>query len=411
MEHNDTPLYEGDSRSQRGRRQAYAQQAPSSLLSAIEDRLQERERYLTEAHTEQEFLTALHDERWEMRSAAVEAPGIVDEHTAFPHLLEALSDESPFVRISALRTLGKLEESLPANAMNELLATTLDQDWQVREMAMLTLGELRDSRVESALEAGLHDLNSNVRDAAQQALRTLRDKEKNSSVMPPRNGIVPPSERREGKQERGPALMKQRLHVSPLATDTHEDELARISKRFRGLRLSVVLVATAALALALMAAGTFNGWWNPLFGNADLYQSIGQQQSSQGVTITVTKVYADEGRTIIAFDMSSANANKNYLIGTYNLSSSIPQKQDVLSATQCDAPQSGVSHCYMVQSAFLVPANATTLPLTLDVQQLVQSGNGNGVLSGRWHFSFTVPFHHENRHDIPNPIHGEQYLH
>ena len=51
MEHNDTPLYEGDSRSQRGRRQAYAQQAPSSLLSAIEDRLQERERYLTEAHT------------------------------------------------------------------------------------------------------------------------------------------------------------------------------------------------------------------------------------------------------------------------------------------------------------------------------------------------------------------------
>ncbi|WP_040448450.1 DUF4179 domain-containing protein [Ktedonobacter racemifer] len=147
--------------------------------------------------------------------------------------------------------------------------------------------------------------------------------------------------------------------------------------------------------------------WNSLFGDVHLYESIGQTQSDQGVTITVTKVYADQGRTVIAYDIASAQANRSFLLGSYDVKSPTAQKQEVLTATHCDAPQNGVAHCYMLQPAFLVPAGATTLALTLDVHQLVETGKANTALAGHWHFSFTVPFHHENRRDIPDPIHGE----
>ena len=79
--------------------------------------------------------------------------------------------------------------------------------------------------------------------------------------------------------------------------------------------------------------------WNPRFGSPDLYQTINQHQTSLDVTITVTKAYADEGRTIIAYTLSAPGTTKHLLVGAFDLTSPTPQKPEVLFATECDAPQ------------------------------------------------------------------------
>lgn len=410
MEDTDRPSYEGDSHSQLETewRQAYYQKAPSYFLSAIENRVQQHDNYLASLHTQQQLMTALRDERWEIRSAAVEALGTVQRQVALPLILEALHDENGFVRMSALKALSKLEEPIP---VDDILSVAQDDDWQVREIAMLTFGELGNRTHESVLETGLHDPNSNVSDAAQRALRVLRDREQNLSATSVQHLPQPMGyQRGERKKARRPIQMRQSLQPASGTQDPLVRRPEIQNKRFRRLRLGLLLVATLLFAFVFIAAGTINAWWNPLFGDVNLYESIGQTQSNQGVTIIVTKVYADQGRTAIAYDIASAQANRRFLLGSYDVKSPTAQKQEVLTATQCDAPQNGVTHCYMLQPAFLVPAGVTTLALTLDVHQLVEAGKSNTALAGQWHFSFTVPFHHENRRDIPDPIHEGSYL-
>jgi len=64
----------------------------------------------------------------------------------------------------------------------------------------------------------------------------------------------------------------------------------------------------------------------------------------------------------------------------------------------------------MVEPHFLVPANVETLTLTLNIGEMIvtQAGKSESTtITGPWHFSFTVPFHHENNTHLPDPIHGD----
>ncbi len=337
MNHQQRPLSEQEALAQLAEklRQLPTRQAPATLLPAIEERLKQRDAYFSTPHTQQELLAALQNERWEIRSAAVELLGATGEQDVLSLLLDALQDENPFVHESANWALKQLEEKASVNPSISASQNHNQDHQQERRKSMIT--------------------------------------------QPPELSLVTKSAQSN--------------------TPGHT-----IFRRPRGWRLGV-LVAGTMLALFLMAAAVLQ-WWNPRFGSPDLYQVINQQQTSMGVTITVTRVYADEGRTIIAYDISAPGTNKDYLVvGAFDLSSPIPQKQEPLSDIECDAPQAGITHCYMVQAAFLVPAGVDSLPLTLDFTQVADRSEAPPI-SGQWHFSFTVPFHHEIRNDIPKPFEG-----
>jgi hypothetical protein len=135
------------------------------------------------------------------------------------------------------------------------------------------------------------------------------------------------------------------------------------------------------------------------------------------VTVVVTKVYADEGRTVIAYDTFAANhvQNEQFNINDFTMQGSAPAKKEgPLQATYGDPLQDGVTHFYMVAPAFLVPANVNTVTITLDIGQMIVNQPGKGQSStiiGHWHLTFTVPFHHEDNQNLPDPIHGEMISH
>lgn len=179
----------------------------------------------------------------------------------------------------------------------------------------------------------------------------------------------------------------------------------------RSVRL-VALVATLAIVLGALSAASFSlGWWASLFGNPNLYATINQRQVHHGVTIEITKVYADEGRTIIAYDTFSNDSAKRYIPNNFDLVGSAPQKQETLSGTYGEG---GTDFFYMVQPPFLVPANVHTLTLTLNIGNVLVTQSGKGAtpsspIMGPWHFVFTVPFHHENNTHIVAPSDGDVF--
>lgn len=381
MDDKRTPFPEGEEPA----REVTEWQPPASILAAVESRLNERERYFALPHTRQELIAALQDERWEIRSAAVELLSAAGDQSALPFIHQAYQDENHFVRMSAVRAFGKLADDISTDL---LLAAASDDDWQVREIAMLALGGEDKNQAERTLEVGLRDADKSVREAAQHTWQQLHQRSQN--------------------QERNHHLMNQTPQLSSVTQTTQAPMPAQAPRHSRRWRLSL-LAAVAIFALILTGAGIANWLWNPLFGSPDLYQTINQQQTDKGVTIKVTRVYADEGRTVIAYDISAPGTSKDYLAGAFDLTSPTPQKEEAMSATECDAPEHGITHCYMLQPAFLVPAGVNTLSLTWEVTQVIERGS-SGTIAGVWHFSFTVPFHHENRHDLPNPIHGNVRL-
>src|SRR5450631_1340313 len=54
--------------------------------------------------------------------------------------------------------------------MEQLLLALRDEEWEVREMAVLVLGELTTATAEPLLRIALHDSNGSVREAARGAL-------------------------------------------------------------------------------------------------------------------------------------------------------------------------------------------------------------------------------------------------
>lgn len=364
--------------------------APASLLTGLEERLNILRSSSTTLATAQDPGEILHDERWEVRAAAIQT--IVAGQETFPiQLQQALVDDHYLVRVVAVRALGRVRDH---TSLTHLLTALQDYEWQVREMAALTIGEIGDPSSENALSGILNDPNSNVREAAALALRAL-NKERTLNPM---------------------AIIHQRPQTPETAASCEAVQLQRTRPRKtlgRGMKMSLVGALVAILLLTLTGAGLALGWWNPLFGNPDLYQSIDQSRSDHGVTITVTKAYADEGRTIIVYEIAAKDTTKQYYPDAYNLNGSTPQKQEPVQATECNGWKQGIDYCYMILPAFEVSKDVNRLTLTWDVPKLlvVQPGvNKIPTIKGSWHFTFTVPFHHVNNQQIPNPIHGGMYI-
>ena len=391
------------------RRPARQYQAPVSLLATLEKRIAQYNNALANSVMSDELAHELQHEQWEMRCAAIERLGATRHHAALTILGNALSDDHYQVRVAALRELGRFGASAP---LPPLLDALKDPNWQVREMALLALARLPQIPL-IPIRVAEHDANSQVREAATLVLR------KYASVSQPAQDTKDKAQRRRSVH----------MNNTPEATGmSSAKQLAFLPRKVSiwsgRLRPGLLLGAAVMLLLALTAAGMYAGWWNTVFGgNAQVYQSIEQQQTDQGVTITIRKVYADEGRTIIVYDITIDPA-VDFIIDNDALTGSAPQKSSTLLGTSCSAPDQGVKHCYAISSAFLVPSGEQTLRLTWDIPHLlvlvrdphthVLAGRNlvratDGVqtdlfLVGNWHFSFSVPFHHENRTDVPDPL-------
>lgn len=394
------------------RKPARQHQAPARLLTALEKRIERYDDALTRPATSDELVDELRHEQWETRCAAIERLGAAQHRTALAMLENALFDEHYQVRVAALKALGQFGASAP---LSLLLDALNDPNWQVREMAVLSLGELPQAPL-TPLRAAEHDANSQVREAATLVLH------KYSNIS------QPVQETREKEQGRRLIPMNNTIQNAPGAEEIPSAEqpvFPRTVRTQRGrLRLGLLLGAAILLLLTLTAAGTYTGWWNIVFGgNVQVYQNIEQQQTNQGVTITVRKVYADEGRTIIVYDITTDPA-VDFIVDNDALTGSAPQKSATLLGISCSAPDQGVKHCYATSPSFLVPPGEQTLQLTWDIshllvafrdphthtlagRNLVKGIDGDPTdlfLVGPWHFSFSVPFHHENRSDVPDPL-------
>lgn len=392
-------------------------QTPPSLLMKVEASLRTYRMYSVGTKTLQDHIALLHHPDWEVRCAAVEALGVCDPQDALEPLLEALSDENCFVRLSAVCAVGGLGDQAP---VERLLRCLQDHDWQVREMAILAIGALGFSETRPHLEAARFDSNREVRTAAELALQTYdrqvqkrRTAASSAATNHPLHVPAPQS-----RKERKPQFMDV-IRLSPEPTDQQASMTSPgivtplPSRKRRAPRKSLLIIAAAIFLLVLTAGGVGYSWWNSNFGNPELYQTVQQQQTDHGVTVVITKVYADEGRTVIAYDTYAANhaQNEQFFIDDYNVQGSAPTKQEgPTQATYGDALQDGVTHFYMVAPAFVVPTNVNSVTITLDIGLILVNQPGKGSLpsiTGHWHFSFTVPFHHEDNHNLPNPIHGE----
>lgn len=150
----------------------FQQEASPTPLTAILERIARIKDPLTAQPGSQEFREKMEHPRWEIRATAARALGEFAAQEVPEELLMLLQDEHRMVRATAVRALGKFAQRLPAEDMplEYVLLALRDAAWEMREMAVLVLGELRTYPTEPLLRSALWDSNSYVRDAAQYAL-------------------------------------------------------------------------------------------------------------------------------------------------------------------------------------------------------------------------------------------------
>jgi len=144
-----------------------------------------------------ELIQALGDKRWRKRARAVEALGNSGDKSVLPHLIRALNDRKSGVRMVAAealvnlgdkRAVPHLAEALYNNkgrvllkagwalgrlgALSELARALEDRRWQVREAAVVGLGEIGKKAVPH-LRRALDDPLQEVREQAASALGRL----------------------------------------------------------------------------------------------------------------------------------------------------------------------------------------------------------------------------------------------
>ncbi|HEY4387848.1 MAG TPA: HEAT repeat domain-containing protein [Ktedonobacteraceae bacterium] len=157
-----------------------AVQAPDTLLSGVLSRLEQRKPFLkmpTGGLSNDELRHGLTHPQWEIRTAAVRTPGLLDEQGGQEALLQALHDEHRLVRASAVRALGQRGLS------EQLLFLLQDEAWEVREMVVQVLGERNEIPTTVLLRMAQFDVNIQVREAAQSTLQQSNRQERAIPVL------------------------------------------------------------------------------------------------------------------------------------------------------------------------------------------------------------------------------------
>jgi HEAT repeat protein/beta-lactamase regulating signal transducer with metallopeptidase domain len=124
---------------------------------------------------------ALADGEAKVRAAAAEALGKFSDPRAVKGLTKLLGDSELDVRKASLEALTEYESGVPASAITPLLA---DPDADLRHSAAHALGQLHDRSAGSALAPLVRDPSSDVRQAAIASIADLHDIAHASAIVP-----------------------------------------------------------------------------------------------------------------------------------------------------------------------------------------------------------------------------------
>jgi hypothetical protein len=306
----------------------------------------------------------------------------------------ALDDEDDSMRQAAVRALGRMGASAPV----ELFQKTLhDSAWQVREMALLTASASGIALPEAWLEEVLQEESEPVRQAA----RVAREQMTRARDMPSlSHAVLTVGERKTPamSQQSGPALM-----TPPPSGATRRRQFSPVK--------TLALVATLLVTFGVLTAAGFGlGWWPPLLGDPAQYTAIGQEQTVNGVTARLLKVYLDQGRSIVVYDILSPSADQRYVDGGTSLTSAYPQKSPGAlpggGVVKIDQNKARLTHEYTVYHPFVTPADVSTLTVTwkIEVIQPNETLPKTAPQPLSFTFTFTAPFHQVNNQHIADPI-------
>lgn len=213
--------------------------------------------------------------------------------------------------------------------------------------------------------------------------------------------------------ERAWTAVRGRLPVGEQASTKNNGlRLFPTAEARRWWRKTPVLVALAVFAFVLMGAASGIYFWGgpfgdpgiQLIGDQHLYSDIGQKLQIEQVTITVTKAYADIGRTLIAYDAqipaSLASKYGNVVILSFSVKDQSGEEVGG-TYTECTAmPRDGSPmHCLMTLTAFHPGPSVSQLVITWEIDKIAlmpPASAKSEIYTGNWRFQFTLPFHFVN---------------
>lgn len=127
------------------------------------------------------IIARLKDENAEVRRAAADALGQLEDPIAIPALVAALEDSDEDVREAALDALSNFDRGVPAAPIRRLLAS---DNAEIRANAVQLLGELRDRESVNAIGRLVSDQDAEVRHEALHALEHIGDPSAAAVVTP-----------------------------------------------------------------------------------------------------------------------------------------------------------------------------------------------------------------------------------
>jgi hypothetical protein len=159
----------------------------------------------------------------------------------------------------------------------------------------------------------------------------------------------------------------------------------------------------------LTAAGFGLGWWPPLLGDPAQYTTIGQEQTVNGVTVRLLRVYLDQGRSVVVYDILSPSADQRYVDGGTTLTSDYPQKSGALPGgglVKIDERDPRLTHQYTTYHPFVTPTDVSALAVTwrIDVIQPNETLPKTAAQPLSFTFTFTAPFHQVDNQQIADPL-------
>jgi hypothetical protein len=199
--------------------------------------------------------------------------------------------------------------------------------------------------------------------------------------------------------------------ASQLALAGRSSHVGRAPQWRSWRRKPLLWVAAVAAAVALMGATFTGGYyifgWGllrtpevQLIGNEHLYADVNRSQSANGITITVSKVYADEGSTLIAYTIRLApqlsGSHPGPVIASYDLLDQYGEDAGGGGIICSPVSRDGrFVECLLDTTAYHPPASTSRLDLTWKITKIYVFSNGSPDESdGDWTISFSVPFHH-----------------
>ncbi|MDH5299613.1 MAG: HEAT repeat domain-containing protein, partial [Desulfobulbaceae bacterium] len=125
-------------------------------------------------------MSALNDENWQVRHAAVKSLGALKAPESVAPLLEKLEEKDPQMKMLAMDALDAIGDKRAATRMVELLT---DDDLLVRQRATDCLIHIADAKIVPEVIALMRNSDVNVRRCAIEVLKNLKDPKTSEELM------------------------------------------------------------------------------------------------------------------------------------------------------------------------------------------------------------------------------------